>query len=82
MFNAFVIACATTIASEVNWDTCIRFNDSWGPYKTEENCIIRSKQMYNEITEKRLKDITMLYFENSEGLIAVSFCEKLTEEYI
>ena len=82
MFNAFVIACATTITSEVNWDTCIRFNDSWSPYKTEENCIIRSKQMYTEITEGRLKDIAFLYLKNPEGFIAVSFCEKLAEEYI
>ena len=82
MFQAFVIACATSINLGIDMDSCLRFNDSWGPYKTEENCIIRSKQMYTEITEGRLKDIAFLYLKNPEGFIAVSFCEKLAEEYI
>ena len=80
MFSAFVIVCAATLNSEVDWDTCTRYNDSWGPYKTEENCIIRSRQMHTEITAGSLKDVVFLYFGNPEGIIAQGFCEKLIED--
>lgn len=80
MFSAFVIVCAAAINSEVDWSTCVRFNDSWGPYKTEENCIIRSKQMHTEVTVGSLKDIAFSYLNNPEGLLVQGFCEKLPED--
>jgi hypothetical protein len=80
MFSAFVIACAANINLEVIEDTCLRFNDSWGPYKTEENCTIRAKQLHIEITEGVLKEFVFISLNNPAHIIAVGFCEKLIED--
>lgn len=79
MFSAFVIACATSINLGVDIDSCLRFNDSWGPYKTEENCIIRSKQMHNDIAEGVLKESVFISLDNPPGIIVQGFCEKTIE---
>lgn len=79
MFSAFVIACAANINLEVLEDKCLRYNDSWGPYKTEENCAIRAEQIHVEITEGILKKYVFLDLNNPDHIIAVSFCEKLIE---
>jgi hypothetical protein len=79
MFQAFVIACATSVNLGIDMDSCLRFNDSWGPYKTEENCIIRSKQMHNEIANGVLKESVFFTLDNPEGIIVQGFCEKLIE---
>lgn len=79
MFSAFAIACAASVNLGVDFDSCLRYNDQWGPYKTEENCVIRSKQMHKEITEGILKKYVFLDLKNPDHIIAVSFCEKLIE---
>ena len=79
MFSAFVIACAASINLGVDFDSCLRYNDQWGPYKTEENCVIRSKQMHKEITEGVLKEIVFLDLGNPEHMIVKGFCEKVIE---
>lgn len=80
MFSAFVIACAANINLEVNDDMCLRYTDSWGPYKTEENCAIRAKQLHIEITEGVLKEFVFLDLNNPAHIIAIGFCEKLIED--
>jgi hypothetical protein len=79
MFSAFVIVCAMGINSEVDWNTCTRYNDVWGPYNTEENGAIRAKQMHTEITVGLLKESVFLNLDNPDGIIARGFCEKLIE---
>lgn len=79
MFSAFVIACATSINLGIDMDSCLRYNDSWGPYKTEENCIIRSKQMHKEIAEGVLKEYVFIDLGNPSGIIVQGFCEKVIE---
>ena len=79
MFSAFVFACATSVSLGVDMDSCLRYNDSWGPYKTEANCIIRSKQMRKEITEGVLKEYVFLDLGSPSGIIVQGFCEKVIE---
>ena len=79
MFSAFVMACATSVSLGVDMDSCLRYNDSWGPYRTEENCIIRSKQMHKEIAEGVLKEYVFIDLGSPEGIIVQGFCEKVIE---
>jgi hypothetical protein len=51
MFHAFVIACAANFNMEIDESRCIMFEDAWGPYKTEENCVIRANQMVKDAGE-------------------------------
>ncbi len=80
MFHAFVIICAATAASEIYTDTCFRANDTWGPYKTEENCNIRARQMVLEVTEGSLTETTFFTLGFPEQIYAEGFCEKLNED--
>lgn len=52
MFYAFVIACAAQFNTQLDNSYCAQITDSWGPYKTEENCEIRKNQMMNEILNR------------------------------
>lgn len=45
MFEALFVVCA--LESGITTDTCIELTDTWGPYRTEENCQIRLNQIEN-----------------------------------
>lgn len=79
MFSAFVIVCAASINFEVDMNACLRYNDSWGPYKTVENCDIRSKQMHGELTNGILREYVFADLGDPENIIAIGFCEKIEE---
>lgn len=49
MFKAFVIVCAVNFNMEIDQSRCLMFEDSWGPYNTEESCMIRANQMSEEV---------------------------------
>ena len=49
MFYAFLLICA--VDSYGNEGPCLTIDDEWGPYRTVENCEIRSNQILNEIFE-------------------------------
>jgi hypothetical protein len=49
MFAAFVIVCAVNFNMEIDQSRCLQFDDDWGPYSTEENCMIRANQMSEEV---------------------------------
>jgi hypothetical protein len=41
---------------QVDESACVSFEDTWGPYKTEQNCKIRTDQM---VLEAGKEDITI-----------------------
>jgi hypothetical protein len=47
MLKAFVVVCVVQSYAE----QCLLFEDDWGPYTTEENCMIRVNQMGRELFE-------------------------------
>lgn len=48
MFEAFVVVCAVSANLEIDQNNCMFLYDEWGPYNTEENCMIRTDQMVDE----------------------------------
>jgi hypothetical protein len=65
MFQAFVLICAASVSYEIDYDTCFRMNDLWGPYRTEENCDIRSNQMREDILRGPLREAAFdIFFMN------------------
>lgn len=79
MFQAFVIICAASSAFEVYTDTCFRANDTWGPYKTEENCGIRAGQMVDEVTTGSLNEAAFIVLGSPEQVYAEGYCEKVKD---
>lgn len=47
MFEVLLVVCALDVNQSTN---CLRVADVWGPYRTEENCKIRVKQMLKDIS--------------------------------
>lgn len=83
MFHSFVIVCAASL-NQVYTEACFRLDDSWGPYKTEENCYIRSKQISDEVLfgdlNKHVFNMFVFQFGSSPPKIYVeSFCEKTND---
>jgi hypothetical protein len=70
MFKAFVVICI--IAAPQSGEQCHVFSDTWGPYNTLENCVIRVDQMANEIF-----DDVNAYYPVTE---IVGVCEPLEGE--
>lgn len=75
MFHAFVIVCASTANFEIHTDICIRMNDTLGPYKTEENCNIRSNQIKDEALYGSLNESIFFVFGNPELIYVEPHCE-------
>lgn len=61
MLKAFVLACVLTSTEE----QCVMFEDTWGPYFTEENCRIRVRQMSQELTVILSTVCTVTHIEGS-----------------
>jgi hypothetical protein len=80
MFQAFVIICAASTTFQIYEDMCFFSNDTWGPYKTEENCGIRARQMVLEVTEGSLNETTFFVLGFPEQIYAEGFCKKLDED--
>ena len=75
MFHAFIIVCASAANFEVNTDSCFRMNDMWGPYKTEENCGIRSNQMKEEVLYGSLNKTVFFVLNNPPLIYVEPMCE-------
>jgi hypothetical protein len=80
IFYSFVIICAASISLEIYEDTCFRADDTWGPYKTEENCDIRAKQMVLEVTKGTLNETTFATLGFPDRIYAEAFCEKVNND--
>lgn len=52
MFGALIIVCV--LENGITTDKCIELADTWGPYRTEENCQIRLNHIENEIENNPL----------------------------
>jgi hypothetical protein len=57
MFAAFIIVCAVNFNMEIDQSRCLSFEDVWGPYRSEENCMIRANQMSRESGEGDMNTI-------------------------
>lgn len=75
MFHAFIIVCASTITLEIDTASCFRMNDAWGPYKTEENCDIRSNQMKEEVLYGTLNESIFFILNNPDLIYVEPRCE-------
>lgn len=78
MFAAFVIVCAVS-NFEIDYNRCVRFDDSWGPYITQENCEIRANQMAVELTYGELSYAAFMSLRFPEMISGEGYCE-LSEE--
>ncbi len=79
MFHAFIVVCATS-SNQVYTDTCFRLDDFWGPYRTEENCYIRSQQIVDDVLTGDLNElVTTMFFSRlrsiPQGIYAEGYCE-------
>ena len=69
MFSALILVCS--IESGYITQNCIELNDEWGPYNTEENCIIRLKQIEKEFLNDPIFNFyifSQLSFPDSVGM--------------
>ena len=46
LFTAMLLACSIYVPSQ-----CVQFDDTRGPYKTEDECIVRLAEMIGTIRE-------------------------------
>ena len=46
MFTTYVVACALMVGQDMR---CTEFEDSYGPYYTEEECVARAIQMREDL---------------------------------
>ena len=46
MFTTYVVACALMVGQDIK---CTEFEDSYGPYHTEEECVARAIQMREDL---------------------------------
>jgi hypothetical protein len=81
MFHAFVIVCAVNFAG-IDESKCIGFDDTWGPYRTEENCNIRANQMVKETIEGSLNSIIIAILGYPPVIHSEGYCKKAEESLI
>jgi hypothetical protein len=77
MFHAFIIVCAASISYEIDQNSCFRINDTWGPYRTEENCEIRVTQMTGDVLDGSLTAPLFNFMGNPPMMHAEGYCEKI-----
>jgi hypothetical protein len=75
MFHAFIIACAASMSFEIDQSRCVMFEDAWGPYKTEENCNIRSNQMVSDAVEGVMNPVLTIILGNPPYIYAEGHCK-------
>jgi hypothetical protein len=81
MFEAFIIVCAGSLAHEIHDGSCFKITDDWGPYVSQENCDIRTKQMVDNVLHGTMTPLLFeMYFSlgvSAEKLYAEGHCSKL-----
>lgn len=80
MFQAFVIVCAASASFEIYEQTCIRSDDMWGPYTTQEDCGIRATQMVDEVITGPLNEYMFYILGNPEQIYAEGYCEETNQD--
>lgn len=81
MFSAFVIVCAVS-NFQIDYNRCVRFDDSWGPYLTQENCQIRADQMAEELTNGDLSYFVFMTLRYPDMISGRGFCEIANEKQV
>lgn len=75
MFHAFVIVCAAQFNVPLNEGRlCTQYNDSWGPYITEENCEMRKAQMMDELLNGRMNGYAFQQLNYPDMIELEGFC--------
>lgn len=81
MFEAFVFVCAANLSYEIDYNTCIRLSDDWGPYVSQENCDIRSNQMVESVLRGELNPVIFQMYENLsiqvDQIYALGMCKEI-----
>jgi len=80
MFHAYVIVCAATLSFQIYTDSCFVLNDSWGPYRTTENCDIRRKQLVDDVLNGILQDTVSMMLMYPEQIYAEGICTKISND--
>lgn len=79
MFAAIIIVCAATLTNDVDTNRCLTFDDTFGPYITEENCKIRAAQMERDITQSDITPSIFFMLGMPQKIAAKGFCERTAE---
>lgn len=79
LFYAFIVVCAVLANDEVDLDQCIKMDDTFGPYKTEENCVIRSRQMVDDVLYGDLNEPMFFIMGYPPSLQVDGYCKKVPE---
>lgn len=82
MFHAFVIVCAASFNMEIDEANCISFEDTWGPYITEENCTIRANQIVDELVRGEMNPIISTILKYPQMIYAEGHCRKLEGQQV
>ena len=78
MFSALVLICAV-YSGEVS-PVCAEFKDEWGPYKTFDNCSIRTNQMVDVLMSH--EDEMYAILGNPEALEIAEMCVDNAGEFL
>ena len=79
MFEAILIVCASSFALEVDRKNCITLNDSYGPFRTEENCYIRTQQIADDILYGDMNEPIFYILKEPDLVFVEQFCEKTND---
>jgi hypothetical protein len=82
MFHAFVIVCAVNLTMEIDRSRCLSFEDTWGPFRTEENCMIRANQMSRESSEGDMNTIITRMLNYPPMIYSEGHCFRTQDEYV
>jgi hypothetical protein len=50
-------------------------NDTWGPYKTEENCEIRANQMKEDVLYGEFNEYVFTILDNPDLIYVEPYCK-------
>ena len=48
MFKTLILVCALDV---VDFNQCTIFEDTWGPYNSKADCVLRAKEMKRDIAD-------------------------------
>ena len=79
MFTAYVLICAIENGT-VNENKCIRFNDNWGPYATQEECNVRLEIMEESVKIPAIAMQTWQSLGHPQKTGSIGLCEAAGQE--
>jgi hypothetical protein len=80
MFEAFIIVCAASLSQEIYPSTCTELSDVYGPYLTQEQCLVRTVEMVNDVTSGKLAPIFFELYMRAGVPIGMLYAEGHCEQ--